>query len=108
MKFINCAEALPGRVNQRFQVSEYIYIRNVDTKGSVDPGCFRSYAGLNENWALDKFEWLDETPEQLFSIEDMASAYKEGQIYGFEKCGQGLSNATFKRFMISNFNIEMP
>lgn len=81
MKFINCAEALPGRVAHRFEVSEYSYIRNAITKGMVEPGYFRSYAGLNEDWALSKFEWLDEA-SKTFTIEDMKAAFLAGANWG--------------------------
>ncbi len=82
MKFINCAEALPGRVEHRFLVSEKILIRAVDTKSVIEPSYFRLYAGLNENWSLDKIEWLDETPVQLFTADQLEEAFANGYAAG--------------------------
>lgn len=107
MKFINCAEALPGNVKEKYQVSNDAYIRNIYTKGRVEPNYFRSYAGLSEHWALDKFEWLDETPVRSFTIEDMEKAWNDGgnQMSYEWKYGSAKS---FPDFMKIQYSIDMP
>jgi len=58
-----------------------------------------------ETYKPDEIEWLDEE-EISFTLDDMKQAYNSGAIYGFEKCGSGISNETFKVFIKNEYNID--
>lgn len=74
MKWINCADNCPDVIH------ENIIIRNAKTKGIIENGYFRSYANKSKNaeWALNNFEWLDES-ELSFSISDIILTWAKAQ-----------------------------
>jgi hypothetical protein len=66
VQWVNCKERLPD-----FWIKDpHPIIRNVKTKGIIENGYFMSYAGKTENWAYEKFEWLNESGSSLSTAKE--------------------------------------
>ena len=59
-----------------------------------------------KTYKKEDIEWFD-ISQPSFGLLDMQKAYKAGQIYGFEKCGSGITSESFDKFIKLDYNMDI-